>query len=375
MVRNASAAVPGSPQPIPVSVAYVEQRDVPQLAAAIGTVQSLHSVVLRPQVSGIVTDVLFVEGQPVKQGQLLARIDDRSIVAGLHQAQAERASNNAQLKAAKLDQSRYSDLLVKGVVSRQTAERQVALVEQLEAAIAANDATIAAQQVQMSYTQITSPLSGRVGLRNIDPGNLVQAGDTQGLATVTQVDPISVIFTLPQELLPTVQPLMRSPAEAHVVAYDRDRGLLLGEGRLSTIDNQVDAATGTIRLRAEFRNAEGKLWSGQFVTVSLQTGVSRDAMVVPARAVKQGLQGPYVFRVRESRAEIVQVDVAYSNDDIAVIREGVSKDDSVVIDGHSRLTPNALVKSIEPAGGNKVQVTAVVADRQWPARRIGECMM
>lgn len=342
-----AADPPKGPPPVPVTVVTVEQRDVPQLAAGIGTVQSLHNVVLRPQVSGIVTAVLFEEGQQVKRGQLLARIDDRTILANLRQAEAEKARNEAQLKAAQLDKSRYDNLLAEEAISRQTVEQQLAQVEQLEAAIQANEATIAAQQVQLSYTKITSPVNGRVGLRRVDPGNLVQLGDTAGLVTVTQVDPISVIFTLPQELLGTVQGLTRGKPYAHVGAYDRDGGTLLAEGTLTTIDNQVDASTGTIRLRAEFDNKEGKLWPGQFVTMRLQTGVSDDALVVPSRAVRQGLQGPFVFRVREQKAEVVPVQVGYSNDEITVIRDGLAKGDSVVSDGHSRLTPNATVKLIE----------------------------
>lgn len=346
--NSVAASPPKGPPPVPVSVVAVEQRDVPQLAAGIGTVQSLHSVVLRPQVSGVVTEVLFDEGQQVQKGQLLARIDDRTIVANLRQAEAEKARNEAQLRAARLDQSRYNNLLAEEAISRQTVEQQAALVEQLEAAIRANEATIAAQRVQLSYTQITSPVTGRVGLRRIDAGNLVQAGDANGLVAVTQVDPISVIFTLPQELLVTLQGL----GQAYVGAYDRDGGVLLGAGKLKTVDNQVDAATGTIRLRAEFTNEDGRLWPGQFVTVRLQTGVSNDALVVPARTVKQGLQGPFVFRVREQRAEVVPVQVSYSNDEIAVIRAGLIAGDRVVSDGHSRLTPNATVKLVDPAGAS-----------------------
>jgi RND family efflux transporter MFP subunit len=352
MSNTVAAGPPKGPPPVPVSVVAVEQRDVPQLAAGIGTVQSLHSVVLRPQVSGIVTDVLFDEGQQVKKGQLLARIDDRTIIANLRQAEAEKARNEAQLRAAKLDQSRYNNLLAEEAISRQTVEQQGALVEQLEAAIRANEATIAAQQVQLSYTQITSPVTGRVGLRRIDAGNLVQAGDVNGLVAVTQVDPISVIFTLPQELLVTLQGLTHGAPTAHVGAYDRDGGVLLAEGKLKTIDNQVDAATGTIRLRAEFTNKDGKLWPGQFVMVRLQTGMSDGALVVPARTVKQGLQGPFVFRVREQRAEVVPVQVGYSNDEFAVIREGLTEGDSIVSDGHSRLTPNAVVKLADPMGAS-----------------------
>lgn len=335
------------PQPVPVSVVYVEQKDVPQLAAGIGTVQSLHNVTLRPQVSGIVTEVLFQEGQQVKRGQLLARIDDRTILANLRQAEAEKARNEAQLKAANLDKSRYDNLLAEEAISRQTVEQQVALVEQLQAAIRANEATIAAQQVQLTFTKVTSPVNGRVGLRRVDPGNLVQVGDATGLVTVTQVDPISVIFTLPQELLGRVQGLTHGDSFGQVGAFDRDGGLLLAEGKLTTIDNQVDASTGTIRMRAEFLNSEGRLWPGQFVTIRLQTGVSSSALVVPTRAVRQGLEGPFVFRIRDQKAEVVPVQVGYSNDQITVLTAGVAQGDSIVSDGHSRLTPNAMVTLVD----------------------------
>nr|WP_235936788.1 efflux RND transporter periplasmic adaptor subunit [Steroidobacter agaridevorans] len=354
-----AADPPRGPPPVPVSVITVEQKDVPQLAAGIGTVQSLHNVILRPQVSGIVTEVLFEEGQQVKRGQLLARIDDRTILANLRQAEAEKARNEAQLKAAELDKSRYDNLLAEEAISRQTVEQQLAQVEQLEAAIRANEATIAAQQVQLSFTKITSPVNGRVGLRRVDPGNLVQVGDANGLVTVTQVDPISVIFTLPQELLGRVQGLTHGDSSAHVGAFDRDGGVLLAEGKLTTIDNQVDASTGTIRLRAEFANTQDKLWPGQFVTVRLQTGVSGNALVVPTRSVRQGLEGPFVFRVREQKAEVVRVQVGYSNDEITVITAGLAKGDSVVTDGHSRLTPNATVRLVEGQGP-----TALVSDAQ-----------
>jgi RND family efflux transporter MFP subunit len=348
VAKNAPVDKPKGPPPVPVSIAFVEQRDVPQLASGIGSVQPLNSVVLRPQVSGIITEVLFVEGQTVTRGQLLARLDDRSIAANLRQAQAEQARNEAQLKAAKLDQARYDNLLVLRAVSQQAVEQQTALVEQLNAAIAAGEATIAAQKVQISYTRITSPISGRVGMRHIDPGNLVQVGDPRGLVSVTQMDPISVVFGLPQQLLPTVQPLMRGEARALVEAYDREGGVLLGEGKLTTLDNQVDPASGTVLLRAEFNNKDGALWPGQFVTVRVQVGVSTNALIVPVQAVKQGPHGSFVYRVREGRAEVVPVHLGYSNEHVVVIQDGLEKGERVVIDGHSRLTPDALVKWIEP---------------------------
>jgi RND family efflux transporter MFP subunit len=355
LATSQAASPPAGPPEVPVAVATVELQDVPHLASGVGSVQSLNSVLLRPQVSGVVTEVLFEEGQRVERGVLLARIDDRSIVASLRQAEAEKARNEAQLKAARLDLSRYGNLLAEEAISRQTVEQQTAVVEQLEAAIRANEATIAAQQVQLSYTRIAAPVTGRVGMRHVDPGNLVQAGDATGLVTVTQIDPISIVFTMPQELLSSIQSQMQGAGAAGVTAYDRYGGAVLAQGKLKTIDNQIDAATGTIRLRAEFANRDGKLWPGQFVAVQLQTGMSPRALVVPAKAVQQGLQGPFVYRVREQRAEVVRVSVAYSNDDIAAISSGpaassaIADGDSVVVDGHSRLKPDARVKLVSPA--------------------------
>lgn len=341
-----TAAVPT----VPVSIASVERRDVAHLVTGIGNVQSLHSVVLRPQVSGIVTEILFEEGRSVRKGEVLARIDDRAIIAALQQAQAQRARNDALLKAAELDLTRYANLRQQKLIPQQTLEQQHASVDQLRAAILGDDAAIAAAQVQLSHTRMTSPIDGRAGLRRIDAGNLVQAGDQAGLVTVTQLDPISVVFTLPQDLLPRVQPLLQNAAAAEVLAFERDGGLRLAEGRLTMIDNQIDAATGTIRLRARFANPQGALWPGQFVTVQLQTSVSGNATVVPARSVQEGLNGSFVFRVRGGKVDAVPVTVAYREAEIAVIRDGVTPGEVIVTDGQSRLKPGTAVEAAsEPA--------------------------
>ncbi len=348
---GASQPQAAAPPPVPVSVVTVEQRDVAHRVTGIGSVQSLHSVLLRPQVSGIVTDVLFKEGELVRRGDLLARIDDRAIAAALKQAEAQKARNAALLRGAELDLTRYDNLLKQEAISQQTLEQQRAAVDQLHAAILADEAAIAAAQVQLSYTQITSPINGRVGLRHVDAGNLVQAGDQTGLVSVTQLDPISVVFTLPQDLLPRVQPLLRDGSAA-VIAFERDGGTRLADGHLTMIDNQIDAATGTIRLRAEFANPQGSLWPGQFVTVQLQTQVSGGATVVPARSVQEGLNGSFVFRIRDDRAEVVPVTVGYREAEIAVISAGVVPGDVVVVDGQSRLRPGSAVKT--DAAGAKV---------------------
>ncbi len=344
---SAAAPTPTGPAPIPVTVAVAERQDVPHLTTSIGSVESLHSVTLRPQVEGVLTQVLFEEGQLVKQGDLLARIDDRALMANLEQARAEKARNEAELAAAQRDLARYQALSDEGAIPTQTIDQQAARVAQLQATLRGNAATLAAAEIQVSHTRIAAPLGGRVGMRRIDPGNLVRSGDTEGLVTVTQIDPIGVIFSLPQDLLPRIQPLLRADTPAAVTAYNRDAGTPLAHGRLLMIDNQIDATTGTIRLKAEFSNTHGTLWPGQFVTVQLQTGLSAQALVVAAQAVQRGLEQPFVYRLQNhGKVEAIAVHVGYQNDTVAVIDAGLMPGDRVVIDGHSRLKPGAMVKIV-----------------------------
>ncbi|HHW1919629.1 TPA: efflux RND transporter periplasmic adaptor subunit [Pseudomonas aeruginosa] len=275
----------------------------------------------------------------------LSTIDDRAVVAALEQAQASRASNQAQLKSAEQDLQRYRSLYAERAVSRQLLDQQQATVDQLRATLKANDATINAERVRLSYTRITSPVSGKVGIRNVDVGNLVRVGDSLGLFSVTQIAPISVVFSLQQEQLPQLQALLGG--EAAVRAYSRDGGSALGEGRLLTIDNQIDSSTGTIRVRASFDNRQARLWPGQFVAVSLHTGVRRDQLVLSSKAVRRGLEGNFVYRVAADRVEAVPVRVLQDIDGLSVV-EGLASGDQVVVDGHSRLMPGALVDIQEP---------------------------
>jgi RND family efflux transporter MFP subunit len=340
-----SARAADTPAPVTVTVTRVAQRDVPHLARGIGNVRSLNSVTLRSQIDGILTETPFEEGQRVEKGALLAKIDDRAILATLAQARADKARNEAQRRAAQLDLRRYEDLYGKDkAIPRQTVDQAAALVEELQAAIAANEATIAAAEVQLSYTRIVSPVSGRVGLRRVDPGNLVRAAETEGLVTVTQLDPIAVVFSLPQDMLPRLQTLLHGAAPVAVTALDRDGGQVLATGRLAFIDNEIDATTGTVRVKAEFANAEERLWPGQFVTVELPVGNSPSAMVVAPQAVQLGIDGSYVYRVVGDKVEAVPVAIGYQNDDIVVIESGLAIGDTVVLDGHSRLKPGAAVR-------------------------------
>ncbi|MCW2269773.1 Multidrug resistance protein MdtA precursor [compost metagenome] len=332
---------------VPVRVVAVKQQDVPRYVSGIGSVLSLHSVVIRPQVEGVLTRLLVKEGQWVKQGDLLATIDDRGIRASLEQAKAQLGQSQAQLQVAGVDLKRYKLLSTDNGVSRQTLDQQQALFNQLQATVLGNQAAIAAAQVQLSYTQIRSPVTGRVGIRNVDEGNFLRVADAQGLFSVTQIDPIGVEFSLPQHMLPTLQGLLKAQSPAAVQAYlegDGDSGgTLLGEGRLTLIDNQVAANTGTIRVKAEFDNADARLWPGQLVTLKLQTALDQKALVVPPQVVQRGIDGHYVYRIVGDKVESVPVKVLYQDSTLNIIA-GVSSGDKLVSDGQSRLKPGATVE-------------------------------
>ncbi|WP_047228827.1 Putative Co/Zn/Cd efflux system membrane fusion protein [Pseudomonas sp. E141] len=345
-VMKPVTAKPGAPVAVPVRVISVVQKDVPRFASGIGTVLSLHSVVIRPQIDGILTQLLVKEGQQVKKGELLATIDDRSIRASLDQARAQLGESQAQLAVAQVNLKRYKLLSVDDGVSKQTYDQQQALVNQLKATAQGNQAAIDAAQVQLSYTRIRSPVTGRVGIRNVDEGNFLRTSDTEGLFTVTQIDPIAVEFALPQQMLPTLQRLMAAPEQALVQAYigaDGTSGEMLGEGRLSLIDNQINANTGTLRAKAEFSNAAQRLWPGQLVTLKIQTALDKDALVVPPTVVQRGLEQPFVYRITGDQVESVPVVMVYQDSDLHIIK-GVSAGDQLVSDGQSRLKPGSRIQ-------------------------------
>ncbi|SDP71898.1 RND family efflux transporter, MFP subunit [Pseudomonas extremorientalis] len=350
LTRPAKARL-AAPTAIPVRVVSVAQQDVPRFVSGIGSVLSLHSVVIRPQVDGILTKLLVKEGQRVKAGDLLATIDDRSIRANLDQAKAQLGESQAQLQVALVNLKRYKALSVDDGVSKQTYDQQQALVNQLKATAQGNQAAIDSAQVQLSYTQIRSPVSGRVGIRTVDEGNFLRTADTQGLFSVTQIDPIAVEFSLPQQMLPTLQGLIAAPTPASVDAYlgadtDGQTGDLLGEGHLSLIDNQISSTTGTLRAKAEFNNASQRLWPGQLVTIKIQTALDKNALVVPPTVVQRGLDSHFVYRVNGDKVEVVPVQVTYQDSDLNIIK-GVQAGDVLVSDGQSRLKAGAQVEVLK----------------------------
>ncbi|MGD9602904.1 MAG: efflux RND transporter periplasmic adaptor subunit [Gammaproteobacteria bacterium] len=347
--RSGPVAAAPAPARVPVSVEAVARRDIPHLVHALGTVTSLHRVLVRPQVDGVLTAVHFTEGEPVARGAPLATIDDRAIVAARDAARAALARTTAELRTARLDLTRYRSLEGRAAVARQVIDQQAALVAQLEAGVAAHRAAIAAADVQVSHTRIVSPVAGRVGLRRVDPGNVVRADDPTGLVEVTQVAPIAVVFALPQEQLPAVRSLLAAGDARAVRLHARAGGAVLGEGRLTLVDNVIDETTGTFRVKAEFANADERLWPGQFVSVELATTHSPAALVVSQAAVLRGAARPYVYRLRADAVEAVDVEIAHEDERWAVIAAGLAEGDVVVTDGQSRLAPGVQVRVLNGA--------------------------
>lgn len=344
----------GAQGAVPVTVAPVERRDVPVLERAVGTAQPLRTVLVRARVDGALDQVLFTEGQEVEPGDVLAQIDPRPYKAMLDQALARKAANEAQLALARADLARTAELAQTGSAPRQRLDLQRAQVLQAEAAVQGDEAAIAAAGLNLSFTRIASPIAGRVGLRQVDPGNLVRAGDSSGIVTVTQLRPISVVFTLPQDALPRVKAALRE-GKPPVEAYASDNRRRLAEGELLTFDNAVDSGTGTIRLKAVFPNDDRALWPGQFVNVRLRLDVHEGAPTVPSVAVQRGQDGLYVFVVGpDGKAGVRAVELAQDDGEVAVVRRGLHEGERVVISGQSRLTDGSRVAASERPPGRPV---------------------
>lgn len=368
-------AAPGYAQQaaVPVSVATVEQADVPVWLKSLGQVKPLQSVEIRPQVDGVLQQVLVREGEQVQAAQLLATLDDRSIRAALAQAVAELEVVKAQLQIARRDLQRYQDLKRSQAVSAQLIDQQQAQVQQLEAQKRRVEAAIDAQQVQLSFTQIKSPLGGQVGIRNVDAGNYVRPTDSAGLFSVVQLDPVSIEMALPQTALPALQQLMsqvRAGEAVPVQAFADDGGVLLATGQLSVVDNKVATGSGTVRVKAEFANPDHQLWPAQTVVTALRTRLLKDALTVPARAIQQGPQGSYVWLLADGKATNQPVELVLTQGDISVVT-GLQSGQQVVIDGQSRLRPGAAV-SIEQAvqGAQASQGQQNAQGQQKAAQRV-----
>src|SRR5262249_52192527 len=318
----------------------------------LGTVQAFQMVTVKTRVDGNITKVLFTEGQEVKAGDPLFQIDPRPFQAALEQAQATKTKDEAQLQAAQLDLQRYQKLLPTGFQTRQQYDQQVATVGQLKGAIAADQAQIDAAQLNLQYTDIRSPIDGRTGARLVDLGNYVQAGQATALVSITQIKPIYVSFTVPQENLVEIR-TNQARAPLDVEAYASDDKTLLSRGKLTLIDNQVDTTTGTIRLKATFDNADERLWPGEFVSARLIITTRSDAIVVPAQTVMHGPQGSYIYVLNpDDTVARRTVQVAATEDNLAVVERGLERGERVVVDGQYRLTEGVKVKAAAPENAN-----------------------
>jgi len=338
------------PPAVPVVLAVVEARDVPIHLNGLGNVQGFNTVTIRSRVDGQLERLAFAEGQDVQAGEILAQIDPRPFQAALDQTVARRKQNEALLANAKRDLERDLALLAEKVATAQKADTQRSLVEQLEATLKADDAAIDAARVQLGYATIRSPISGRAGIRMLDEGNVVRAQDPGGLVVVTQLRPLSVVFTLSEQHAQAIRAEAQKGALS-VVALGRDNVSRLAEGVLSVIDNQIDSTTGTLRLKATFANENLELWPGQFVNVRLRLEVRKGATVLPAQAVQRGPSGAFAFVVSgEETVQMRPLQIGRMEDGLALIDSGLEPGERVVLDGHYRLQPGSKVRAVEGGG-------------------------
>ena len=335
---------------VTVGDAVARKAELPVVIDALGTVIPATTVILRPQVSGMLTQVLFTEGQMVKKGQLLAQIDPRPFEQALMQAQGTRQRDEAQLENARLTLARYRTLLSQDSIARQEVDTQAALVKQLEGTVMTDKAQEGTARLNLDYTRITAPATGRIGLRTVDAGNYVTSGDAAGLATITQVAPIDVQFSVPQDRVGDIRAAQNDAATLAVTALDRTRKAELGTGQFSTLDNQVDTTTGTVKAKARFDNAAGALFPNQFVNVQLLLR-NVPAVVVPVTAVRTGANGDYVYVINEDRTvSLRKVKRGQATVALMAISEGLKEGERVVTEGGDRLQDGMAVQLPGAAG-------------------------
>jgi multidrug efflux system membrane fusion protein len=345
-VAAAQTTTPG----IPVTAGTVATQDVPVFLNGIGTVQAYNSVAIKSRVDGQIVKIDFKEGQEVTKGEPLIEIDPRPFQAALQQAQATKQKDEAQLAGAQLDLQRYEKLLGTGYQTRQSYDNQIAQVGQLQAAIKGDEAQINTAKLNLSYAEIQSPIDGRLGARLVDVGNLVHANDNTPLVMITEVKPIFVSFTLPQDNFDDVRE-SQNKAPLAVYAYSGDGKKQLAEGKLTLIDNAIDQATGTIHLKARFDNEDERLWPGEFVSLRVVLSTRRDVATVPSQTVQDGPDGHYAYVIKpDNTVERRAVEVASIQDGIAVVTKGLAAGERVVVDGQYRLTNGARVNPAAPAG-------------------------
>ena len=358
---------------LPVVVATAHLGDLPVYFDGLGTVTAFNTVTVRSRVDGQIVKINFTEGQYVKEGDALIEIDPRPYQVQLEQAEGQLAKDQAQLKDMQVDYDRYQLLFKEGVIPKQQLDTQQAQVGTYEGAIKADMATIDNAKLQITYSHITAPISGRVGLRLVDMGNIVHATDTNGLLVITQLQPIAVLFSLPQDQLPDVIAKMHGAKQLSVEAYDRDNTEKITTGKLLTIDNQIDTTTGTYKLKAVFDNAKNELFPNQFVNVHLLVDTKKNVVLVPTTAILRGPNGAYVFGVNAGNAVSVKtVKVANTAGNVAGIATGLNDGDVVVIDGQDKLKDGIVVDphTQRPGGGSAAQ-SSFLPDGSTPGAPTG----
>jgi multidrug efflux system membrane fusion protein len=345
----AHAARPPARPAVPVTVAVVGKQDVPIYLTGLGTVQASFTVGIHSQVDGKLQEVLFTEGQHVKKGDVLAKIDPRLFQAALDQAKAKKAQDEAQLISASKDLTRSKTLVLQNVTSQQIVDQQQGKVDQLKASVAADEAAIDTAQTQLDYTTITAPNDGRIGVRLVDPGNIVHANDPGALATLVLTRPSAVLFTLPARSLDDVRAaLARGPVQ--VTAFDQDNRRALATGTLLLIDNTIDQTTATIRLKAMFPNADEVLWPGEFVNARILLETRPGVVVVPSAAIQRGPDGLFVWVVTANNlAEPRPIETGPANGNLTIVTSGLSGGERIVTDGQYKLQRNSPVSYAAPA--------------------------
>ncbi|WP_137133360.1 efflux RND transporter periplasmic adaptor subunit [Rhizobium sp. FKY42] len=361
----------GRDRSIPVVATPAKLADVPIYATGVGTVRPANSVVVRAQVSGRITEIRFQEGQDIKKGEIIARLDDALYRAQLDQAIAKKAQDGALLDNAVVEYERVQRLAGNSAATQQQVDNQRALVAQYKAQVQSDQASIEAAQVQLDYTTIRAPIDGRTGIRNVDVGNIVSSGDSSGIVTLSQIRPITVVFSVPQQELARVN-AASSKAPLSVDAFADDGKTVLGQGRLTVVDNQVDATTGTVKLRADFPNENLSLWPGAFVNARLLVETRKDRLTVPSAAVQRGPGGTYSYVVEsDDKVRMQAVSVQMQDDRIAVISDGLKAGERVVTTGFARLQDGAQVKVSTPEDADPAKMVVPLSDENRAQRRKG----
>ena len=337
-----------APTAVPVDAATVERKDVPGYLEGLGTVQAFYTVKVTARVDGQLDTVAFTEGETLKKGQLLAQIDPRPFKAALDLALAQRAKDEAMVANAQRDMDRYLLLAPQDLASKQTVDTQRATLAQAQAQLKGDDATIENARTQLSYTTITAPINGRTGIRQVDPGNIVHATDTTGIVVMTQLQPISVMFTLPEDEVPKMTEAL-ARGTTSVVALARDDGTVLDSGAVALLDNQIDQTTGTLRLKATLPNKERHLWPGQFVNMQVLTQVQRQVLTIPQSALERGPDGLYAYLVGpDSKVSVAQLTAGVTHEGRVVVEKGLKAGDQVVTSNQYRVQPGSLIKANAP---------------------------